>query len=164
MGLDWGDWSLPDTGGGLDWETSSLTWEAPSFDFDYSSPSFNWDGFFTTGGLSNMSDAVTSNSGDWWNFDQSKISNSIQDVLSGVGAGLKTSVQAAVSAAPKAGGDILKNFINSATQKFMTTATGQQVEAAAVQQKITNFVTNPIVLFGVATLFLFLLVAYMKKG
>jgi hypothetical protein len=88
----------------------------------------------------------------WWDFDQSKITSSIQDVIGSV-------TQAAVKTAIQKSGDSINtqaNMNNSSwltgfAQNFRSTQTGAQINAASYATQIQNFFANPIIWFvGIA--------------
>jgi hypothetical protein len=112
-----------------------------------------------------MSDIASADaaSGSWWDFDQSKISSSIQDVLSGAGAGLKAGIQSAVQSAPQTAKGFFDNWLQKSVASFQNTATGKQIEAAAIQEKIRQVVTNPLVMLAGGAIVLFLVMSYFGK-
>lgn len=100
--------------------------------------------------------AYRSNS-SFWDFDQSKITAGISDVLgSGVQAGTKLLIQQAsdsINSGTKSSNPWLAGF----SQNFQSTKTGAQLNAGAYATRIQNFFANPIVWFGAAAVVLFLL-------
>lgn len=93
----------------------------------------------------------------FWDFDQSKISSSIQDVLGSVTqAAAKSGVQLASDA-------INRNANNSNStiaglfKNFQSTQTGAQIQTASIATRAQNFLANPLVWLGVVVVGAFLL-------
>lgn len=80
-------------------------------------------------------------------FDQSKLANSIFDVLSTMGS---TAISAAGAAAGKALGDAINpntenKFLRNFFAEFSSTKTGQQIQKEAALGAAQNFFMNPMV-------------------
>ena len=80
----------------------------------------------------------------WFTFDQSKLTNSLFDVLkSGAEAAVKSGVQYASDAINK--GSQQQNMFGSLFRNFRSTQTGAQISAASYATQAQNFLMNPVV-------------------
>jgi hypothetical protein len=93
----------------------------------------------------------------FWDFDQSKITASLQDVLGSVTqAAAKSGVQLASDA-------INRNANNSNSaiaglfKNFQSTQTGAQIQTASLATRAQNFFANPMVWLGVVVVGMFFL-------
>mgnify|MGYP003385533653 CR=1 FL=1 len=83
----------------------------------------------------------------FWNFDQSKISAGLSDVLGSV-------VKAGSATAIKYAGDSINRNSNQPGsvgtffQSFQATKTGAQINAASLGNSVMNFLANPLVWLG----------------
>jgi hypothetical protein len=104
----------------------------------FPSPSFATDGASLIESRANTS---------FWNFDQSKITNGIGDVLGSVlTAGAKTALQGSSDAINR--GANQQGQVGSFFRNFRSTQTGAQINAGAYATRIQNFFANPLVWFG----------------
>lgn len=93
----------------------------------------------------------------FWDFDQSKITAGIYDVInSGIEAGGRLAIQSA-SDAINSGTKSSNPWLSGFSQNFQSTKTGAQINAASYATKVQNFFANPIVWFSAAALALVLL-------
>ena len=87
---------------------------------------------------------IESRSSSWWDYDQSKISASLQDVLgSVVQAGAKSAVQKAADSI-NTGSNNKNPTIAEFFRNFSSTKTGAQVQAGAMGTRALNIISNPI--------------------
>jgi hypothetical protein len=109
--------------------------------------------FLTNG----QTDIETRSQGGFWDFDQSKITSKLEDVLGSVAqAAAKSGVQLASDA-------INRNANNSNPtiaglfKNFQSTQTGAQIQTASIATRAQNFFANPMVWLGVVIVGAFLL-------
>lgn len=87
---------------------------------------------------------IESRSSSWWDYDQSKITASLQDVLgSVVQAGAKSAVQKAADSI-NTGSNNKNPTIAEFFRNFSSTKTGAQVQAGAMGTRALNIISNPI--------------------
>lgn len=115
----------------------------------FTPPSLAPDGFALIDNRSNAS---------FWNFDQSKISAGLSDVLGSL-------TKAAGATAIKVAGDSINRNTNQPGsvgtffQSFQATKTGAQINAASLGNSAMNFFASPLVwlgVVGVVVLFMFM--------
>lgn len=85
----------------------------------------------------------------FWDFDQSKITSSIQDVLGSV-------TQAAAKSGVQLASDAINRNANNSNptiaglfKNFQSTQTGAQIQTASMATRAQNFFANPMVWLGV---------------
>ena len=85
----------------------------------------------------------------FWDFDQSKITSSLQDVLGSV-------TQAAAKSGVQLASDAINRNANNSNptiaglfKNFQSTQTGTQIQAASLATRAQNFFANPMVWLGV---------------
>lgn len=85
----------------------------------------------------------------FWNFDQSKIQSTLQDVLGSV-------TQAAAKSGVQLASDAINRNANNANptiaglfRNFQSTQTGAQIQTASLATRAQNFLANPMVWLGV---------------
>lgn len=84
----------------------------------------------------------------FWNFDQSKITNSLQDVLGSLtNAAVKTAIQKAGDSINTEANKNSASWMTGFAQNFRSTSTGAQINAASYATQVQNFFANPIVWF-----------------
>jgi len=119
-------------------------------------------GEMATNGLAN--DVVGgAGSGNWWDFAQENISQGVNDFSASAMKGLQTSLVQTAQGLPQAAGSFFQGWLNQGTQALMRTATGQQIERAAIQGKINEVLSNPWTLFFGAIGLVFLMVMLIKR-
>lgn len=123
-------------------------WSIPSAQHLFPTPTLLTDG-------QTLIDTRSNNS--FWNFDQSKISATLQDVLGSV-------TQAAAKSGIQLASDAINRNANNANpaiaglfRNFQSTQTGAQVQAASIATRTQNFFANPMVWLGVAVVGMFFL-------
>jgi len=128
------DWSIPDS--------EELYPTGDSFSL-FNAPSFEPDGGQLIDSRSNSS---------FWNFDQSKITNGLFDVLGSVGsAAAKTAIQGTADQINT--GANQQGQLGAFFRNFQSTQTGAQLNAASYATRIQNWFANPVVwLMGVGLL------------
>lgn len=85
----------------------------------------------------------------FWDFDQSKITSSLQDVLGSVTqAAAKSGVQL-VSDAINRNANNSNPTIAGLFKNFQSTQTGAQIQTASMATRVQNFFANPMVWLGV---------------
>ena len=85
----------------------------------------------------------------FWDFDQSKITSSLQDVLGSV-------TQAAAKSGIQLASDAINRNANNSNptiaglfKNFQSTQTGAQIQTASIATRAQNFFANPMVWLGV---------------
>ena len=85
----------------------------------------------------------------FWDFDQSKITSSLQDVLGSV-------TQAAAKSGVQLASDAINRNANNSNptiaglfKNFQSTQTGAQIQTASIATRAQNFFANPMVWLGV---------------
>lgn len=85
----------------------------------------------------------------FWDFDQSKITSSLQDVLGSV-------TQAAAKSGVQLASDAINRNVNNSNptiaglfKNFQSTQTGTQIQTASMATRAQNFFANPMVWLGV---------------
>lgn len=85
----------------------------------------------------------------FWDFDQSKITSSLQDVLGSV-------TQAAAKSGVQLASDAINRNANNSNptiaglfKNFQSTQTGAQIQTASIATRVQNFFANPMVWLGV---------------
>lgn len=93
----------------------------------------------------------------FWDFDQSKISSSLQDVLGSV-------TQAAAKSGVQLASDAINRNANNSNptiaglfRNFQSTQTGAQIQTASIATRAQNFFANPMVWLGVVVVGAFFL-------
>ncbi len=139
-----------------DYATPSYGFESETLDYNPQQPEFEQRMFgpidTSPGGAYDIS--YRSNT-SFWDFDQSKITAGIMDVLnSGVQAGTRLAIQQA-SDSINSGTQQSNPWVSGFFKNFQSTKTGAQINAASYATQIQNFFMNPLVWFGGAALVLF---------
>lgn len=117
----------------------------------FPSPSYATDGVQLIDSRSNTS---------FWNFDQSKITNGLSDVLGSV-------IQAGGRTLLQGSGDLINKGANqpgqvgSFFQNFRSTQSGAEINAGAYASRFQNFLANPLVWFAAVGLVIVLI--FMRR-
>lgn len=94
----------------------------------------------------------------FWNFDQSQIPTSIQNVIgSVVSAATKSAVQNSADLINKQSAQ--PGYLGQFAKNFQSTQTGAQLNAGAIATQFQNFIANPIVWFAAAAAIVLLVFA-----
>lgn len=150
----------------------TLDWHETSFDMFGSGSAFGTsfseterffgDNFMDTLGMANAE--IGGGAGDsWWDFAQEKLSQGVNDFGSAAMTGLQGVAVETAKGLPQTAGDFFSGWLQQGTRKLMQTTTGQQIEQAAIQGKITEIMTNPWVLFAGAIGIVVLMVTLIKR-
>lgn len=145
MGLfDSVDTTIEGSYGGYD----SGRWSIPSAQQLFPTPTLLTDGQSLIDTRANVS---------FWDFDQSKITASLQDVLGSV-------TQAAAKSGVQLASDAINRNANNANptiaglfRNFQSTQTGVQIQTASMATRAQNFFANPMVWLGVVAVGMFFL-------